>query len=160
MRSTLLALTSLLLLACGATGASASSPTRVSASGPPRQVGPITSAGDPSTPVPFAWSLHPGQAPDSNLLRLQGGTLHAIPDEARLLDAAGQVVASAPARTIEPADGPCHVNEGLVRAELLLPDAALAEFENGWPAAFRVEVRVGGTWRPTELRESGCRTIE
>jgi hypothetical protein len=104
---------------------------------------PITSAGDPTAAVPFRWALS-----TDGVLRLQGGNLHAIASEVRLLDAGGKTAASAPATLLgADAGGLCGEPQaqGMVGAELRLPDAS------GWPDQYRLEVKVGDTWRPAQL---------
>lgn len=107
---------------------------------------PITSAGDPAAPVSFRWTLSP-----EGLLRLQGGTLHAIASEMRLLDGAGKVVASAPATMLGAGDtGLCGEAQaqGMVAAELRPPDPGK------WPGGYRLEARVGNAWRPAQLTKA------
>ncbi|MBI4496830.1 MAG: hypothetical protein HY689_02885 [Chloroflexi bacterium] len=145
-------LASLALLACNAASAapSGASPT------------PITSAGDPTAPVPFQWTVHESHRPDGHRLRLQGGTLHAIPSEVRLRNSGGQTSASAPAKLLTQADtGLCRGQpQGMVGADLPLPPADLAAFRSDWPSGYQVEVQVGGVWRPAQLTFAGCRSIE
>ena len=87
----------------GATPAPDRPPATVQASpavelpAPTAPVARITSADPPGSPVPFRWSLSRGSAPGGHRLLLRGGTLHSIPAEVRLLDAAGRVVATSPA---------------------------------------------------------------
>lgn len=131
----------LLLAACSApAGAPPSDPRAGSPS-----TGPITSAGDPSAPVPFRWSTHTSHRPDGHRLRLQGGTLHAIPSELRLVDASERIVASAAAvPTSDPQDALCGRGAGLVRAELPLSAPELGAFRAAWPAGYRPEARIAG----------------
>ena len=106
---------------------------------------PITSAGDPAAAVRFRWALA------GETLRLQGGTPHAIADEVRLRDAAGQTVASAPAVPLGAGEGGLCGEpqaQGTVRAELRLPDPSR------WPGQLRLEARVGGAWRPAGLTQA------
>ncbi len=106
---------------------------------------PITSAGDPAAAVPFRWTLKPDGS--GATLLLQGGTLHAIASEVRLLDAAGTTVASAPTTALGAGDGGlCGAAQpqGLVAAALRLPDASK------WPDQYRLEAQVGVTWRPAQ----------
>src|SRR5262245_1789116 len=122
---------------------------------------PITSAGDPAAPVPFRWSVHESHRADGHRLLLQGGTLHAIPSEVRLLDPSGRVVSGGPAEPLgESGTGLCGDRAGVVSAALPLPASELASFRSDWPKAYRVEVRVGGTWRAADLSFAGCRSIE
>jgi hypothetical protein len=121
----------------------------------------VTSAGSPTDPVPVEWSIHRSYRLDGHRLLLQGGTIHAIPSEARLIGPDGKVVAAGPARPLGGADERlCDSRRGLVRADLRLPAAELPRFEGDWPAGYRVEVRVGGKWRPTQLSFAGCRSTE
>ena len=123
-----LAFAALLLAAC----ASASSPSPT----------PITSAGDPAAAVPFRWEVA------GDTLRLHGGTLHAIADEVRLVDADGTVVAPAPTVPLGAGEGGLCGEpraQGTVRAELRLPDPSQ------WPGQLPLEARVGGAWRPAGL---------
>jgi|GEM_PF-2097366 len=121
----------------------------------------VTSAGSPTDPVPVEWSIHTSHRPDGHRLLLQGGTLHAIPSEARLIGPDGRVIASGPARPIGETDARlCDSRRGIARADLRLPATELPRFQSDWPAGYRVEVRVGGTWRPAQLSFAGCRSIE
>ena len=107
---------------------------------------PITSAGDPAAPVPFRWTLSP-----DGLLRLQGGTLHAIASEVRLLDDTGKTVASTPTTMLGAGDADlCGAAQalGMVAAELRPPDVGK------WPGQYRLEARVGNTWRPAQLTKA------
>ncbi len=107
---------------------------------------PITSAGDPAAPVPFRWALSP-----DGLLRLQGGNLHALASELRLLDATGRTVADAPTTPLGAGDaGLCGAAQaqGMVGATLRPPDAGK------WPGQYRLEAKVGSMWRPTQLTKA------
>lgn len=112
---------------------------------PPTAI-PLTSTGAPGAPVPFHWLLAPDGA-----LRLQGGTLHAIADEVRLLDDAGAAVTSAATTMIgSGTPGLCGEPQarGMVAAELRPPDV------RKWPGQYRLEARVGGAWHPTQLTQA------
>ena len=150
MRRLILALIALTALACGPVGETGQDLT------------PVTSAGDPSAPVPFWWTVHESHSPDGHRLRLQGGTLHAIASEVRLLDATGQAIASAPTELLSASDsglcgGPAR---GTVRVDVSLPASDLPAFGGGWPSSYRVEAHVGDRWRRAELTFAGCRSIE
>ena len=109
-------------------------------------IAPITSTGDPAAPVPFHWTL-----PPDGLLRLQGGNPHALASELRLLDATGRAVADGPATPLGAgAAGLCGVDQphGMVGGSLQLPDASK------WPGQYRLEAKVGGVWRPTQLTKA------
>lgn len=123
-------------------------------SSPGQQV--TTSGDDPSTPVPFQWTLADAGARGAPVLALSGGTLHSIPSQVRLLGPAGQVVASAPASGTSPA-GACPEAPGLAHALLPLPAAARPSFESGaWPAGFRLEAQVAAAWRPAAVAATRC----
>ncbi len=110
---------------------------------------PITSAGDPSAVVPFRWTMQPDGP--GGLLLLQGGTLHAIADEVRVLDAGGVVVTSAPTTMLGAGDGGLCGEpqaQGMVAAELRLPDV------RNWPDQYRLEAKVGEAWRPVRLTKA------
>lgn len=135
--------------ACGPAGSASQDPVTV------------TSAGSPSDPVPVQWSVHTSHRPDGHRLLLQGGTIHALPGEARLLGPDGRVITAGPARPLGEADGRlCDSRRGLARADLRLSATELPRFAGDWPAGYRVEVRVGGRWRPAQLSFAGCRSIE
>jgi hypothetical protein len=123
-------------------------------------VGPITSAPDPSEPVPFLWALHRSHSAAGHRLLLSGGTIHAVPSDVRLVDSTGQVVATA--ATSPAADGnSCPGSRGIARAELPLRTELLAAFAGGEaPADYQIEARVGGTWRSTVLTFAGCESTE
>ena len=121
--------------------------------------GPITSAGDPGAPVAVVWSTHAGRTASDHRLLVEGGTLHAIPSEMRLLDATGTVVASAPALpTSDGSPGLCGAAPGgLARAALPISAADLQRLRAGtWPPALRLELRVGGRWQPAAPTYAGC----
>ncbi|HEV8635093.1 MAG TPA: hypothetical protein VG370_12745 [Chloroflexota bacterium] len=143
----------LLLLAAAACRAGAATPPGPS---------PVTSAGDPAGPIPFVWSTHTSHRPDGHRLRLQGGTLHAVPGELRLVDPAGRVVSSvALSPRLGAQHGLCGQGVGVVQVDLPLPASELGSFRDGaWPPGYRVEAEVGGAWRPTELAFAGCASIE
>ncbi len=119
--------------------------------------GPITSAGDLATAVPVAWSPQTGGGAGGARLLVEGGNLHAIPEEMRLLAAGGRTVARAPALPLPDGAGLCGSARGLARAELPLPATELERFrKDEWPATYRLELRVGGRWRPTLPVYAGC----
>lgn len=121
---------------------------------------PLTSAGDRSQPVPFVWTTHQSHRATGNRLIFQGGTIHALPERVRLLDPAGKVVATADTRPPRTPADPCPGSAGIVRAELPMAEEMLTPFLGEWPAGYRVEAQVGGTWLATETRFAGCRSIE
>lgn len=132
------------------------SPVASPRASPERSSGVVTSADDPAEPVPFRWTTRRSAAPDGHRLVLQGGTIHAIADSARLLDPRGQVVATAPAAPVSSSD--LCPGGGVVRAELPLAPELLPLFEaEAWPPGYRVEALVGGRWRSTALTFAGCR---
>ena len=110
---------------------------------------PITSASDPSAAVPFHWTLQPEGS--GGILRVQGGNLHAIAGEVRVVDAAGKTVASTPTTPLGANDGGLCGSpqaQGMVGAELRLPDASK------WPGQYRLEAKVGNAWRPVQLTKA------
>ncbi len=110
---------------------------------------PITSAGDPSSAVPFRWTLQPEGS--GGVLRVQGGNLHAIAGEVRVVDVAGKTVASSPTTPLGANDGGLCGSpraQGMVGAELRLPDASK------WPDQYRLEAKVGSAWRPAQLTKA------
>lgn len=110
----------------------------------------------------IAWSTHTARSAAGHRLLVKGGTLHAIPDEVRLLNPAGQPIARGPARSLPDGDaGLCGTPQGLTGAELALPDTDVQRFRGGqWPPGYRLEMRVGGRWRPASPRYAGCETAE
>jgi hypothetical protein len=120
----------------------------------------VTSAGNPSDPVPFRWVLASDAATATTTLRLQRGTLHAIPSAVRLVDASDQVIALA-ATIFAPGGRPdlCGGSNfaGMTEADLpLSPSTATAFAEDAWPTGYRLEAEVGGMWRPVEVEEVVC----
>jgi hypothetical protein len=110
---------------------------------------PITSAGDPSSAVPFYWTVQPEGS--GGVLRVQGGNLHAIAGEVRVVDVAGKTVASTPTTLLGANDaGLCGSPQaqGMVGAELRLPDASK------WPDQYRLQAKVGSAWRPAQLTKA------
>jgi hypothetical protein len=122
----------------------------------------VTSGDDPATAVPLSWSLNESPRPDGHRLRFYGGTMHSIPGSLRVVTPSGQVVASGTATFSASGGGLCGDTQavGTARAELPLPAAEVAAFRSGWPAGYRVEAEVGGTWRPAALTHAGCTTAE
>lgn len=144
----------LLATACAPAASLTSTPQPAATTVPPAgnsATGPITSAPDPADPVPFRWTLQDGA------LLLQGGTLHTIPSEVRLLGPSGQVVGRASATPVQ-GSGDCPEGAGVARAEVALPGAVQAAFQSDqWPDTYALEVLVGGTWRPTTLTAASCK---
>lgn len=126
----------------GAAGSGVALAALLALTGCAAPAGSVTSAGNPAAPVPFRWTLS-GDA----VLRLQGGDLHAIPSEVRLLDESGRTAARATATALGAGDpGLCGGKAlGMVAARVRLPDPSR------WPDRYRLEVHVGTTWRPTAL---------
>jgi hypothetical protein len=80
-----------------------------------------------------------------------------LPDEARLSDASGNVIATAPFQAPEPY-GCLKAAEGT--AALAVPHEVVEKFGRTVGADYRVEVRVGAAWRPVQLVSSGCFSTE
>lgn len=78
-----------------------------------------------------------------------------VPDEARLVDASGLVIASA--RFEPPSSYGCLSGVPAVAA-FAVPPEVLGGF--GISSDYRVEARVAGAWRPVQLVSSGCTSIE
>ncbi|MHB1131038.1 MAG: hypothetical protein ACYC4L_01480 [Chloroflexota bacterium] len=121
---------------------------------------PITSA-DPNKPVPFVWSTVQTHFSGS-LLRLQGGTLHAIPAAVRLIGPGGEVVATSDTRPVGAGEaGLCGEGAtGLVAADLAVSRQAVEALGAQWPANYSLEAQVGGEWRATTLTFAGCLAME
>lgn len=112
------------------------------------------------TPVAGAvllyWSTHESHSPTGHRVFL-GVRSGAVPDEARLLDARGQVVASAVFGPV-PAYG-CLGAAASVAA-LSVPLEVVQGFRPDGAAGYRAEARVGAAWRPVRLVSTGCFSIE
>lgn len=118
-----------------------------------RLVDPAPVAGS----VLLYWTTHESHSPNGHRLSL-GVRSGAVPDEARLLDPSGQLVASA-------AFGPPRPSEGCLGAAasvaaLAVPREVVRAFRPDIAAGYRVEARVGGTWRPGRLVSIGCVSME
>lgn len=103
------------------------------------------------------WTTHESHSPNGHRVSL-GVRSGAVPDEARLIDPSGPVVASA-------AFGPARPNEGCLGAAtsvaaLAVPLEVVRAFRPDVAAGYRVEARVGGTWRPARLVSIGCTSME
>lgn len=147
------------------TGAPQGSPTPTGTRSP--ETTPVTSLGDPTGPVPVFWSVQTSHRPDGHRLRIEGGTIHAIAGEVRLLDGAGRVAASQPTRLVGASDlGICGGRpRGTFAVDLPLSEGDLQAFTlsgqgSRWPDEYRLEVQVGGVWRPGSPTFAGCASIE
>jgi hypothetical protein len=80
-----------------------------------------------------------------------------LPDEARLSDANGNVIATASFQAPEPY-GCLKAAEGV--AALAVPHDVVEKFGQTVGAGYRVEARVGPTWRQVQLVSSGCFSVE
>lgn len=103
------------------------------------------------------WTTHESHSPDGHRVSL-GVRSGAVPDEARLLDRSGRVVASA-------AFGPPRPYEGCLGAAasvaaLPVPLEVVQAFRPDPAAGYRVEARIGGAWRPARLVSTGCASME
>lgn len=103
------------------------------------------------------WTTHESHSPNGHRVSL-GARSGALPDEARLLDRSGQVVASA-------AFGPPGPYEGCLSAAtsvaaLAVPLDVVQLFRPDVAAGYRVEARIGGAWLPARLVSTGCGSIE
>lgn len=123
--------------------------------GPALQEGPSLSL-EPEDLVPFSWTVYRSPESGEGLLILQGGTIHALPSMVQIVDGTGGIVASAPATPVIGAPQVCPSLTGIVRAELSLREEHYELFAQEWPAGYRIEVLVGGFWRPTSLVFLGC----
>lgn len=102
------------------------------------------------------WSTHESHNPAGHRVFV-GAIGGALPDEARLLDADGQVVASA--RFEQPKFYHCLRGASAV-APLAVPLDVVHQFMRMRAGGYRVEVFLGGTWRAATLVASGCASIE
>lgn len=80
-----------------------------------------------------------------------------LPDEARLSDANGDVIATASFQAPEPY-GCLKSAEGV--AALAVSHDVVEKFGQTVGAGYRVEARVGAAWRPVQLVSSGCFSTE
>ena len=115
----------------------------------------VSSVPDPSEPVSLRWTVRPIDDGGGWRVILQGGTIHAIVAAVRLVDPAGEVIATVPAAPLLDRD-PCLGTSGLMQAELALPPEGPIVAGAEWPSDYRLEASVGPTWRSTALTYVGC----
>jgi hypothetical protein len=101
-------------------------------------------------------STHVSHSPSGHRVYIAAKTLP-LPDEARLSDANGNVIATASFQAPE-AYGCLKAAEGV--AALAVPHDVVEKFGQTVGAGYRVEVRVGNTWRQVQLVASGCFSTE
>lgn len=80
-----------------------------------------------------------------------------VPDEARLIDASGQIISTA--RFAAPAPSDC-LRAAAGVAAFPVPQAVVEGFGRSVGAGYRVEARVGAAWRSVLLVSSGCFSTE
>jgi hypothetical protein len=80
-----------------------------------------------------------------------------LPEEARLSDSTGKVIATAAFQAPEPY-GCLKSAEGV--AALAVPHDVVEKFGQTVGGGYRVEARVGAAWRPVQLVSSGCFSTE
>lgn len=120
-----------------------------------------TSADPPGAPIPAQWTTHTSHSPDGSRLLVHAGTLHSIPSRLRLLDGGGATVSVAATRSVDDLSSSCIDGPEPVGAELPLPATALARFAGAsWPAGYRLEAELGGTWRPVSPTFANCVVME
>lgn len=101
-------------------------------------------------------SIHTSHSPAGHRLFVAAKT-GPVPDEARLLDARGQVVAGARFEQPKPYD--C-LRVAAAVAAFAVPQDVVEAFSRSAGTEYRVEARVGGTWRRVQLVSSGCSSVE
>jgi hypothetical protein len=102
-------------------------------------------------------STHTSHSPTGHRVFVAAGAAP-LPEQARLIDPAGQVTATAGFEAPKSYD--ClHAAAGV--AALAVPQSVVDGFakQNG-DLGYRVEARIGGAWKPVELVASGCASIE
>lgn len=118
-----------------------------------RMVDPAPIAGA----VVLYWTTHESHSPNGHRVSL-GLRSGVVPDEARLLGHRGQVVASAAFGSARPYEG-C-LGAAAAVAALPVPLEVVRAFRPTAAAGYRVEARIGGTWRPAQLVSTGCLSME
>lgn len=114
-------------------------------------------------PAPIAgavllyWTTHESHSPSGHRVSL-GVRSGRVPDEARLLDAGGRVIASG-------GFGPPRAYEGCLSpaqsvVALPVPLDVVQSFRPGASGGHRVEARFGSTWLRAQLVSTGCFSIE
>jgi hypothetical protein len=109
-----------------------------------------------SDAVLLYFSTHVSHSPDGHRLFVAAKT-RPLPEEARLLDANGAVVATA-AFTSSPSWG-CLISAAGVAA-LAVPHDVVENFGRTLGAVYRVEARVNGRWRLVQPVAGGCSSTE
>ncbi len=80
-----------------------------------------------------------------------------LPEEARLLDARGSVIATAP---FAPPQAYECLKAAAGMAAFAVSHDVIEGFGQTVGAGYRVEARLGTAWRPVQLVSSGCASIE
>jgi hypothetical protein len=101
-------------------------------------------------------SIHVSHSPTGHRVYI-AGKARPLPDEARLSDATGTVIATAAFQAPEP-HGCLKSAEGV--AALAVPHDVVEKFGQTVGAGYRVEARVGAAWRRVQLVSSGCFSTE
>jgi hypothetical protein len=104
----------------------------------------------------FYLSTHISHSPSGHRVYI-AAKARPVPDEARLLDANGNVIATASFQVPE-SYGCLKSAEGV--AALAVAHDVVEKFGQTVGAGFRVEARVGAAWRPVQLVSSGCFSTE
>lgn len=118
-----------------------------------RMVDPAPVAGA----VLLYWTTHESHSPNGHRVSL-GVRSGSVPDEARLLDQSGRVVASAVFGSVRGYEGCLSAATSV--AALPVPLEVIQGFRPNAAAGYRVEARVGAAWRPAQLVSTGCFSIE
>jgi hypothetical protein len=113
--------------------------------------------GAPGNVILLYASTHTSHSPTGHRLFVAASEAP-LPQEARLIDRAGQVVASAGFEVPKSYD--ClHAAAGV--AALAVAQNVVEGFaRQTGDSGYRVEARIGATWKPVELVASGCASIE
>ena len=119
---------------------------------------PVATSGD-DVVLSFLWSIDEGSGDDPVILRLQGGGIHRVPSQVRLLNPEGVAIVEANTVPTEVAGVLCaEARLGIYRADVVVPPGDRAAFSGmNWPAGYQVVGLVGSDWLLAELAPSGCR---
>ncbi|GEM_PF-4891272 len=92
-------------------------------------------------------------------IHVEGGAAGAEPTEIRVIGPAGTLLAAGPMTLLPPGQGGVcgRPVAGTSTGNVSLTRAELADFTNGWPSGYRLEIKSGNIWHSGAPTYAGCR---